>query len=295
VKGAQTLGVFAAKKKRGEKIVMITAYDVPSALIAREGGADAVIVGDSVANVMLGYETTLPVTLEEMLHHCAAVARARPEIPIVADLPYGTFHVSPREAARAAVRMLKEGGATAVKIEGGRKRRAVIEALLDAEAPVMGHLGLTPQSVHRFGGYKVQGRGAEAAERMADEAAFLQEAGCFALVLECVPAPLASRITRALEIPTIGIGAGPGCDGQVLVFHDLLGFSSSLRPSFVKRYAELGDLAVAAVRRYAEEVRSGAFPGPEHSFDVPAEGGAAVRPDGEAPVRPPYGGRRRKG
>ena len=286
MKGPQTLGVFATRKRRGEKLVLLTAYDLATARIAQEGGADALLVGDSLGMVVLGHETTLPVTIEDMLHHSRAVARARPDLPIIVDMPYGSFHVTPQDAVRDALRLVKEGGAAAVKIEGGRVREGVLAALLAAEIPVMGHLGLTPQSVHRFGGYKVQGRGAAAATRLLDEARFLETAGCFALVLECIPAPLARRVTAALGIPTIGIGAGPDCDGQVLVFHDLLGLTSGVLPTFVKRYADLGGIAAEAVRSWAGDVRAGAFPGPEHTFaDVPAKPPTAVRP--RAPARRP--------
>ncbi|MCB1151413.1 3-methyl-2-oxobutanoate hydroxymethyltransferase [bacterium] len=270
-----TLGVFARRKRKGEKLVVLTAYDLTSARIAAAAEVDAILVGDSLGMVVLGHETTLPVTLDDMVRHTAAVTRARPGLPVIADLPFGSFHVDAPRTVEAALRLVKEGGATAVKLEGGRKREAVIRALLDAEIPVMGHLGLTPQSVHRLGGWKVQGRGAEAAARLRDEAAFLQDLGCFSLVLECVPAALAAEVSAALTVPTIGIGAGPGCDGQVLVFHDLLGLFDDLAPSFVKRYAELGRDAVAAVGRWRDEVRSGAFPGPEHGFqdqDAPAAG-----------------------
>jgi 3-methyl-2-oxobutanoate hydroxymethyltransferase len=216
--------------------------------------------------VILGYETTLPVTMTEMLHHCRAVVRARTGLPVIADMPYGSFHVSGGETVRQAVRLVKESGASAVKIEGGRKRQPVLEALLAAEIPVMGHLGLTPQSIHRFGGYKVQGRGPAAGDLMLEEAEFLQEAGCFSIVLECIPASLAGRISAAVDIPTIGIGAGAGCDGQVLVYHDLLGLFADIKPRFVKRYAELGEQAIAAVSNWCADVRAGVFPGPEHSF-----------------------------
>ncbi|MBK6899128.1 MAG: 3-methyl-2-oxobutanoate hydroxymethyltransferase [bacterium] len=266
------LGVFAARKRAGERIVMVTAYDLASAQIAREAGVDAVLVGDSLGMVVLGHATTLPVTIDDMVHHTAAVVRARPGVPVVADMPYGSFHVSPDDTVRHAIRLVKDGGATAVKVEGGRARAAILAALLAAEIPVMGHLGLTPQSVHRFGGFKVQGRGQDAAARLLDEAAFLEQAGCFAMVLECIPAELAARVTAAVGIPTIGIGAGPGCDGQILVFHDLLGLYRGRRPRFVKAYADLGDAAAAAVRRYAEEVRGGVFPAAEHCFhDEPDE------------------------
>ncbi len=285
----KTLSIFGRKKRSGEKIVLLTAYDLTSALIARDGGVDALLVGDSLGMVIQGHDTTLPVTVEDVLYHCRAVARARPGLPVIADLPYGSFHVSPGDTVRHALRLVKEGGVAGVKIEGGRKRRAVIEALLAAEIPVMGHLGLTPQSIHKLGGYKVQGRGRGASDLMVDEALFLEEVGCFSLVLECIPAELGRRITEAVNIPTIGIGAGPGCDGQVLVFHDLLGLFSGLQPRFVKRYAELGQTAVAAVQEYCREVRTGAFPGPEHSFtDASLESTAAAEgaAEPEPQVRP---------
>ncbi len=283
MKGPQTLGSFTDRKRRGVKIVMLTAYDAPTARLAQAGGVDAVLVGDSLGMVVLGYATTLPVTIDEMVHHCRAVAGAGLDVPVIVDMPYGSFHVSPAAAVRDALRLVKEGGAVAVKIEGGRKRGPVIEALLGAEIPVMGHLGLTPQSVNRLGGWKVQGRGRGAADLLADEALFLEEAGCFAIVLECIPATLGARISRALTIPVIGIGAGAGCDGQVLVFHDLLGLSE-MRPTFAKRYAELGDVASEAIRRWAEDVRSGAFPGQEHEFSdaaTPAASGGAAPPDSQ--------------
>jgi 3-methyl-2-oxobutanoate hydroxymethyltransferase len=236
-------------------------------------------LGDSLGMVVLGHETTLPVTVEDVLHHCRAVAAAHPDVPVIADMPYGSFHVSPERTVAAALRLVKEGGVSAVKIEGGRKRREMIEALLRAEIPVMGHLGLTPQSIHRLGGYKVQGRGKGQADLMLDEAAFLEEAGCFSVVLECIPTPLAARISGILNIPTIGIGAGPGCDGQVLVFHDLLGLFSGMRPRFVKRYAELGAAATEAIRRYVDEVRDGIFPGPEHGYEDATERSAPAAPE----------------
>ena len=272
-----SLSPFGAKKRRGERLVLLTAYDISSATVARDAGVDALLVGDSLGMVVLGHDTTLPVTMADMLHHTAAVARARTGLPIIADLPYGSFHLEPAMAARNALRLVKRAGATAVKLEGGRKRGAAIEAILAAEIPVMGHLGLTPQSINQFGGYKVQGRGRGAADLLVEEAQFLEAAGCFALVLECVPAAVARRVTSAVGIPTIGIGAGPDCDGQVLVYHDLLGLAGGMAPRFVKRYAELGETAVAAVRSYAGEVRSGAFPGPEHSF---SEGSEATPPAG---------------
>ncbi len=263
-----TMSVFARRKQQGRKIVLLTAYDLTSALIAAAGGVDAILVGDSLGMVVLGYENTLPVTVDDMVHHCQAVSRARPRVPVIVDMPYGSFHVSPGETVRHGLRLIKEGGASAVKVEGGRSRADAIKALVDAEIPVMGHLGLTPQSVNRFGGYKVQGRGEEAAAVLLEEALFLEKAGCFAMVLECVPAPLAELISSRLNVPTIGIGAGPGCDGQVLVFHDMLGLFTGLKPKFVKRYAELGTAAVKAVAHFSDEVRDGSFPAPEHEYST---------------------------
>ena len=265
---ALTLSVFGRRKRDGRKIAVVTAYDLTSALIASAGGVDAILVGDSVGNVVLGYENTLPVTVEDIVHHCRAVVRARPQVPVIADMPFGSFHVSPEETVRHALRLVKEGGAQAVKLEGGTQREAVIKALVAAEIPVMGHLGLTPQSVNRFGGYKVQGRDEESARRMREDAGKLAAWGCFAIVLECVPAALASEVTAASPVPTIGIGAGVGCDGQVLVFHDMLGLFTGMTPKFVKRYAELGTVACEAMARYVDEVRSGAFPAPEHQYDA---------------------------
>ena len=276
-----TMSVFAQRKQQGRKIVLLTAYDLTSALIAAAGGVDAILVGDSLGMVVLGYENTLPVTVDEMLHHCKAVSRARPRVPVIADMPYGSFHVSPTETVKQGLRLVKEGGASAVKIEGGRSRADAIRALVDAEIPVMGHLGLTPQSVHRFGGYKVQGRGEKAAAALLEDALFLEKIGCFAIVLECVPAPLAEKISSQLNIPTIGIGAGPGCDGQVLVFHDMLGLFTGLKPKFVKRYAELGTAAVQAVEHFTDEVRDGSFPGPEHEYSLEPSQAKKKSPDGE--------------
>ncbi|MCK9995349.1 MAG: 3-methyl-2-oxobutanoate hydroxymethyltransferase, partial [Candidatus Krumholzibacteria bacterium] len=261
-----TMSVFARRKKQGKKIVLLTAYDLTSALIASAGGVDAILVGDSVGMVVLGHENTLPVTIEDMVHHCKAVCRAKPGVPVIADMPYGSFHVSAAETVRHGLRLVKEAGVSAVKVEGGRNRAEAIKALLDAEIPVMGHLGLTPQSVNRFGGYRVQGRGKEAAAALLDEARFLEEIGCFAMVLECVPSGVGEKISSRLSIPTIGIGAGPGCDGQVLVIHDMLGLFTGLKPKFVKRYAELGAAAVQAVESYTAEVRDGSFPSTEHEY-----------------------------
>jgi 3-methyl-2-oxobutanoate hydroxymethyltransferase len=294
-----SLDVFARRKRAGEPLVVVTAYDLSSALIAAAGGADALLVGDSLGMVVLGHETTLPVTLDDMVHHCWAVRRARTDLPVIADLPYGSFHVSPAETVRAGLRLVQEGGVHAVKLEGGRQRAAALAALLDAEIPVMGHLGLTPQSVNRLGGYRVQGRGADAEARLLEDAAFLADAGCFALVLECVPAALAARVTAAAPIPTIGIGAGPGCDGQVLVFHDLLGLLPGQPPKFVKRYADLGRQATEAVAAFAAEVRQRTFPTAAHSYGgaaptaAPDSGTAAADagpgPDPDDGAAGPYG------
>jgi len=282
---ALTMSVFARRKKEGRKIVVLTAYDLTSALIATAGGVDAILVGDSLGMVVLGHENTLPVTVDDMVHHCAAVCRAKPRVPVIADMPYGSFHVSVAETVRHGLRLVKETGVNAVKVEGGRSRAEAIKALIDAEIPVMGHLGLTPQSVNRFGGYRVQGRGEDAAAALLDEASFLEEAGCFGMVLECVPASLAERISSRLSIPTIGIGAGPGCDGQVLVIHDMLGLFTGLKPKFVKRYAELGTAAVQAVESYVAEVRSGTFPSSEHQYSEDPSGpkdGSATNVSGQS-------------
>ena len=236
---------------------MVTAYDAPTARIADEAGVDIVLVGDSVAMVVLGYEDTLQVTVDDMARHVAAVARTRPGPLVVADLPWLSYHVSAEDAVRNAG-VLVRAGAQAVKLEGGRRRLPVIAALLDAEIPVMGHLGLTPQSVHAMGGYRVQGQQAEAAEGLVDDAVALAEAGCFAIVLECVPREVAAAITRSVPVPTIGIGAGPDCDGQVLVIHDLLGLEDRIAPKFVRRYAALKADAVAAVAAFGADVGRGA-------------------------------------
>jgi 3-methyl-2-oxobutanoate hydroxymethyltransferase len=228
-------------------------------------GLPLLLVGDSLGNVVLGYETTIPVRLEQMIHHAAAVMRAKPRALVVVDMPFLSFQVSPARALAAAGRILQESGADAVKLEGGRRSASAVRRMVEAGIPVMGHLGLTPQSVLMLGGYPVQGRGA-AGEALLNDARELQEAGCFSLVLEKIPAPLGQRVTEALDIPTIGIGAGRDCDGQVLVLNDLLGLDPDFHPRFVKHYAELGATVVEALERYGREVRSGAFPGPEHEF-----------------------------
>ncbi|MDQ2826926.1 MAG: 3-methyl-2-oxobutanoate hydroxymethyltransferase [Actinomycetota bacterium] len=246
---------------------MVTAYDAPTARIADDAGVDVILVGDSVAMVVLGYEDTLQVTVEDMAHHVAAVARARPRALVVADLPWLSYHLSTDEAVRNAAALVR-AGASAVKLEGGRSRVAVIEALVDAQIPVMGHLGLTPQSVHSLGGYQVQGQEADAAAAIVDDARALAGAGCFAIVLECVPREVARLVTEEVPVPTIGIGAGPDCDGQVLVIHDLLGLEDRIAPKFVRRYGALKAAAVAAVAAYADDVRAGTFPSDSESYHL---------------------------
>jgi 3-methyl-2-oxobutanoate hydroxymethyltransferase len=252
------------KKQRGEKITMVTAYDATFARIFDDAGIDVLLVGDSVGNTVQGGETTLPVTLDEMLYHTRLVARTARRALVVGDMPFGSYQVSPDQAVQSAIRFVKEGGAAAVKLEGGRRMRETIARIVDAEIPVMGHVGLTPQSIHKLGGYRVQGRGAARDAVIADALA-VQEAGAFAVVLEGMPAELGAEITRQLAIPTIGIGAGAACDGQVLVLHDLLGLGD-WTPSFAKQYASLGLLASQAARAYADDVRQRKFPGDEHSY-----------------------------
>ncbi len=258
-------------RKGGPKLRMTTAYDAVTARIADNAGADVILVGDSVANVVLGHDDTLAVDVDQMVHHTAAVARARPKALIVGDMPWLSYHVSVEDAVRNAGRLVREGGAEAVKLEGGRKRRTVVEAVLGAEIPVMGHLGLTPQSVHAMGGYRVQGKAAEAARELIADARALDEAGVFALVLEGVPDLLAEVITKEVSAPTMGIGAGPHCDGQVLVIHDVLGFGGGHQPKFVRRYANLEDDAVAAMRLFFSDVQSGAFPADDETYHMPEQ------------------------
>lgn len=252
---------------RGERLVMMTAYDFSQARLVEQAGADIVLVGDSLAMVVLGHQDTLAVTVDEMLHHVKAVRRGIETSLLVADMPYGSFHLGPQQTVAEAVRFIKEGGAQAVKIEG--RRPETVAALVEAEIPVMAHLGLTPQSIHKLGGFRVQGRGDAPRRELLDAAQELEAAGAFSLVLECVPADLASEVTAAVEIPTIGIGAGPDCDGQVLVFHDLLGLEERLSPKFVRRYAELGSEARQALSAFATDVREGNFPSAEESYDDP--------------------------
>lgn len=257
--------------KGGPKLRMITAYDAPSARIADEAGADMILVGDSLANVVLNRETTLEVTMDDMVHHTRAVTSIDPKALVVADMPWLSFHVTVEDTIRNAGRLVREAGAGAVKLEGGRKRLPMIGAVLDAEIPLMGHLGLTPQSVHAMGGYKVQGKGVEAARELLADARALDEAGVFSIVLEGVPSALAELITKEVSAPTIGIGAGSKCDGQVLVFHDLLGLTSGHLPKFVRQYANLHEIATEAVSAWFEDVQKGDFPSGDESYAMPDE------------------------
>lgn len=256
-----------AFKERGERFAMLTAYDTLSARILDQAGIPVLLVGDSLGQVVLGYDSTLPVTVDDIVHHTAAVVRGTTNALVVADMPFMSYQASVEEGVRNAGRMLKEAGAHAVKVEGGSRVVELVSRLTESGIPVMGHLGLTPQSVHQFGGYRVQGRGEEQAERIVSDAKALESAGAFSIVLEVVPSRLARRVTEAVGIPTIGIGAGPHCDGQVLVFHDFLGITTGRSPRFVKRYAELARDISAAARAFAQEVAEGTYPGPEHSYD----------------------------
>lgn len=266
-----TVKTFQHKKAIGEPITMLTAYDYPTALAVDQAGLDSILVGDSLGMVVLGYANTLPVTMEEMLHHCRAAARGARYALLIGDMPFLSYQVSVQEAVRNAGRFLQEAGMDAVKLEGGRERLEAVRAIVGAGIPVMGHLGLTPQSVHQLGGFRAQGKTASAAKRLLEDAELLQEAGCFSLVLESVPAQLAGLLSARLEIPTIGIGAGAGCDGQVLVTHDLLGLFDRFTPKFARRYANLHDEMGQAFRAYKEDVTSGAFPAAEHSISMPEE------------------------
>ena len=259
---------FRQKKERGEPISMLTAYDYPTALAMDQAGIDSILVGDSLAMVVLGYENTLPVTMDEMLHHARAVARGAKSALLVGDLPFMSYQVSVEDAVRNAGRFLKEAGMDAVKLEGGHERADAVRAITSAGIPVMGHIGLTPQSIHQLGGFRAQGKTARAAKRLLEDALILEEAGCFSLVLESVPARLAKLISERLSIPTIGIGAGAGCDGQVLVAHDLLGLFDRFTPKFVKQYANLNGEMTRAFNEYIADVQSRAFPAAEHTVEM---------------------------
>lgn len=265
-----TVITFRQAKGR-EKLTMLTAYDYSTARLMDREGINALLVGDSLGMVMLGHPDTLSVTLEDMIRHCAAVARGASSALVVCDMPFMSYQISVPETLRNAGRLIREGRAQAVKLEGGANFCPQVRALAQASIPVMGHLGLTPQSVHALGGYKVQGKSAAAAQQLLDDARALEEAGAFSLVLECVPAALAARISREISIPTIGIGAGPGCDGQVLVWQDMLGLCDTVSPKFVKRFGAVGEAMRAAFAAYAREVRSGTFPAQEHCYGVEEE------------------------
>ncbi|CAI2718719.1 3-methyl-2-oxobutanoate hydroxymethyltransferase [Nitrospina watsonii] len=263
-----TLPALLERKKNGRKITALTAYDYSMARLLDDLELDLVLVGDSVGMVSLGYDTTLPVTMDEMIHHTRAVRRGIGRALVVGDMPFMSYHVSDEETLRNAGRFIQEGGAEAVKMEGGTKLAGRIRTVVDAGISVMGHIGLTPQSIHQFGGYRVQGKNYYDARQIKKDALALQKAGVFAIVLEAIPAELAAEITSELDIPTIGIGAGKECDGQILVLNDLLGLNQEFTPKFVKRYAELGEAVQNAVQHYLDEVRSSAFPGAEHAYDL---------------------------
>lgn len=277
-----TVPAILEKKSRVEKITCLTAYDYPTARLVDEAGVDIVLVGDSLAMVVLGYENTLPVTMAEMLHHTRAVRRGVRRALLVADMPFGSFHLSHDAAVANALRFVKEAGAEAVKIEGGEKRLELILRLVEAEIPVMGHIGLTPQSVNALGGFKLQGKTLAAAEALLRDARAVEAAGAFSLVLESVPKEVAAWITREVKIPTIGIGAGAACDGQVLVLHDLLGLSFGFMPRFARRYADLQATIAEAVRAFCADVKSGNFPGVAETYSLPAD----VREQFLAHIRP---------
>jgi 3-methyl-2-oxobutanoate hydroxymethyltransferase len=261
-----TIHDLRAAKERGERFAMLTAYDASSAALLDELGVPVLLVGDSLGMVALGYDSTVPVSLDEMLHHTAAVSRGAPNALVVGDLPFGTYQDGPSQAFASAVRMLKEGGANAVKLEGGGPMVEVTAHLVRAGIPVMGHLGLTPQSVNQFGGFKVQARQDAEADQLVADAVALAEAGAFAIVLECIPEELGRRVTEAVDVPTIGIGAGPHCDAQVLVWHDLLGLTTGRLPRFVKQYVDLRSEIGGAIKAFVSEVADGEYPGPEHTY-----------------------------
>jgi 3-methyl-2-oxobutanoate hydroxymethyltransferase len=262
-----TVPSLQSKKENGEKIVALTAYDFPSALILDQAGVDIILVGDSLGMVVLGYENTIPVTMDEMIHHTKAVSRAARRALVIGDMPYFSFHQTEEVTIANASRFLKEAGAKGVKVEGAsEKRLKLIASMVEAEIPVMGHVGLTPQSIHHLGQFRVRGGDEVEARKIMDGARKLEQAGVFAIILECVPMELAGAITKALKVPTIGIGAGPLCDGQVLVFHDMAGYSTGYNPKFVKKYADMQGVLTRAVREYADEVRGGIFPDESHTY-----------------------------
>ena len=266
-----TVATFQEMKQKGEKITMLTAYDYSTAKLMDECGINAILIGDSLGMVMMGYEDTLSVTMEDMIHHTACVARGAKNALIVGDMPFMSYQVNVEDAVKNAGRLMKEGRANCVKLEGGATACAQIKAITDASIPVMAHLGLTPQSINAFGGFKVQGKSEEAAQKLLDDALKIQEAGAFAVVLECVPAKLAELISKKLTIPTIGIGAGAGCDGQVLVYQDALAIYGDFTPKFVKKFADVGSLMREGITSYIEETKQGTFPAPEHTFKIDDE------------------------
>lgn len=276
-----TVPMVSARKvaKGADPLVMVTAYDAPGARVAGEAGADLILVGDSLAMVVLGYDDTLQITIDDMAHHVGAVARAKPESLIVGDMPWMSFHVSPEETVRNAAKLIR-AGAQSVKLEGGRQRLPMVERLIAAEIPVMGHVGLTPQSVNSMGGFKVQAKQAEAARKLVQAAKSLAHAGCFAIVIEGVPVRVTQMVTDAVDVPTIGIGAGPHCDGQVLVYHDILGIEDRFIPKFVRRYADVKGISLDAVRAFAADVRSGAFPNDDEAYHLSDEEADALGLDG---------------
>ncbi|MDO4554562.1 MAG: 3-methyl-2-oxobutanoate hydroxymethyltransferase [Lachnospiraceae bacterium] len=266
-----TVTTFQKMKNQGERISMLTAYDYSMAKLIDEAGINGILVGDSVGNVVLGYDDTIPVTMEDMIHHGAAVARGAKNALVVIDMPFMSYQTSIYDAVVNAGRLMKEGGAKAVKLEGGEKVKDQIRAIVDASIPVMGHIGLTPQSINAFGGFKVQGKTEDTAKQLLRDAKAVEEAGAFAVVLECVPEQLAAKVTEELSIPTIGIGAGAGCDGQILVYQDMLGMYSDFSPKFVKRFAEAGLIMNQAFKEYDKEVKEGTFPAKEHCFTMKEE------------------------
>jgi 3-methyl-2-oxobutanoate hydroxymethyltransferase len=262
-----TVSILRDMKAKGEKIAMLTAYDFLTAQILDQAGIDVILVGDTLAMVFAGHDTTLPITMENMLYHTEIVSRAAQRAMVIGDMPFMSYQVNAEQALINAGRFMKEGRAHAVKLEGGRRMVPTIKKIVGAGIPVMGHIGLTPQSVHKFGGFKLQGRGPEDAQRILESANALEDAGCFAVVLEKIPQQLAKQVTESISIPTIGIGAGPHCDGQVLVIHDMLGIFDKFRPRFVKVYAQIGQMMREACKQYVDEVKANTFPTEEHSYD----------------------------
>ena len=263
-----TVVTFKEAKTKGEKLTMLTAYDYSTAKLIDAAGINSILVGDSVGNVVLGYEDTISVTMEDMIHHCAAVSRGAKNVLLICDMPFMSYQSSVYDAVVNAGRLMKEGRAQAVKLEGGMEMEETISAIVNASIPVCGHIGLTPQSINAFGGFKVQGKGEAAAQKLLDDARAVERAGAFAVVLECVPAALAQKVSETISIPTIGIGAGAGCDGQVLVYQDMLGMFTDFKPKFVKHFANVGEIMTQAFREYDAQVKAGTFPAEEHTYKI---------------------------